>query len=811
MTYTPDVSRRPPAGWYIDPYDQTILRWWDGKRWTRPTKAISTKQPKSPQFGQSSFETEVDECSVDYETGPRRRYSGKHAIGGPGERWRGYSAPAQWNEKHVKRAGAASEAPYRESAINIDLPLERPQQRGNVIVLSLSALFGVSLVVFAVGRISGTSVLSLVGLAGLLFFGVGTAPLQLSERARLDLRMAVAGIVSLSVPLVWGSIMVLTPMWHPFVCAAAFGVVTLGVHIYACYRALMRLPERTPLIEAGGLPFDPSVICTAAGTVLWCAAALGAGHVIPGALGFLPKISFFWYAGLFFVLAGLVLARGKNEVRAIFAVVSFLGAIKLTPALVYGMPASQSAAKHVDLVQFILQAHHLDPGAGIYQAYSAFFSAVAWLYAVAGAHDVMGIATYWPFIVGLVGLVELRFFFGCITMSSYRIWCAITIVVLVNSLGTDYFSPQSVGFVLAVGVYGLVLNHSRPGLEERGRMALLLLAGCSIALTHELTPYIAGGALLVLVVFRTTRPWCVPSLILVPAVLWALLNWHVLSGNFSLDDLGKLSNFTPPKTLSTPGLQRLPIVNESSHALLFGLSVLIGLAGVGFFRTIRNRSSWAFLLCSAVGLFLIAINPYGNEGIFRSALFGIPWLALLALYAVPAHPQRWVPAAFGFIAAALTATYLIGMFGLDNENVIRPADVEAFYIYETSASPSSFLLRLSYGDLPRSILTPALASHAIAWSNLVTPAEVQSGRPYKSDATSLARQYILYADKEGGNTKELYAVWSPASVAYAVDYGLETEKQAKAWRNLLITSPDWRVIYHSDGTYLFRVVISAVK
>lgn len=813
MTDTPDVSSRPPAGWYWDPHDQTILRWWDGARWTKPTRAISRNKPRSPQPGQPSFENEVAGWPFDDETGDTgpQRSSGKRAIDGSDGKWRQYSAPSQRGEEHAERANTPPGALNAKPTVSLDPSLERSAQRGNVVVLALSALFGVSLVVFAVGRISGTGALSLVGLAGVLFLGVGTAPLQLSERARLDLRLAVAGIVGLSVPLVWASIMVLTPTWHPLVSAVALGVIAVGLHIYACYRALMRLPARTPLIKALSLPFDASVVCTAAGTVLWCAAALGAGHVIPGVLGFLPKISVFWYVGLFFVLAGIVLARGRGEARAIFAVVSLLAAINLTPALVYGMPESQSAAKHVDLVQFILQVHHLDRGAGIYNAYSGFFSAIAWLCDVAGVRDAMGIATYWPFIIGLVGLAELRLFFGSMTSFAYRIWAAITIAVLVNSIGADYFSPQSVGFVLAVGVYGLVLNHSWPGLGERGRLALLLLAGCSMAVTHELSPYIAGGALLVLVVLRTIRPWYVPALILIPAGLWGLLNLHVVSNNFSLYDLGNLSNFTAPKTVSTPGLQRLPIVGESSHALLLGLLVLIGLAGIGFARTFRNGSSWAFLLSAGVGLSLIAINPYGNEGIFRSALFGIPWLALLALYAVPALSHRWVPVAFGSVAAALAATYLIAMFGLDNANVIRSADFEAFQIYDTSTSPSSYILTLSYGDLPSSVTTPSLNSHYVAWSDLITQAQAESSHPDKADSASLARQYVQYADNEGGSTKELYAIWSPASVAYAVDYGLETSEQAQAWRNLLIASPDWRVIYHSDGTYLFRVVISAAK
>jgi hypothetical protein len=39
-----------------------------------------------------------------------------------------------------------------------------------------------------------------------------------------------------------------------------------------------------------------------------------------------------------------------------------------------------------------------------------------------------------------------------------------------------------------------------------------------------------------------------------------------------------------------------------------------------------------------------------------------------------------------------------------------------------------------------------------------------------------------------------------------VDYGLQTLAQAQAWRRLPATSPAWHVVFHRDGTYLFRVV-----
>ena len=780
---------------------------------TREVPASVPRAPRPRQAPDDKAAPHEGETTVTFTRPPAQRVTEQAA---PEQRVAKHRGTGQQGARH-RGAGhrGAGQEPAKWQAI------EREPGNGEA-TLALSALFVVSLLVFVGGRATDSGTLRLIGLGGALFFGVGTAPLQLSSRARLDLRLGVGVLVGLSVPLIVASVMVLTPWWHPVLVAAVIAVAAAGLHAWACVRVLVRRAQHGVFHWEGQIARPPVVAIMLLSWVnaLWCAAAISAGHLVPGLADFLPRISVPWCVGLASMLAGVALLRGRNEWYAISCVVSLLAALTATPALIYGMPRSQSAAKHIDLVQTILQAHYLDRGAGIYQAYSGFFSAVAWLCDLAGIHDPTGIATWWPFVIGLLGLVELRLFLGRLTSSRYRIWAVIALVVLANAIGADYFSPQSVGFVLAVGVFALALpdlkrsrdpeEGKRPnGLNEDARIWLLVMAGCALAVTHELSPYIVGGVLVVLVIFRTIGPWYVPATSLLPALGWALANAHDLSGFVSLADLGSLSNFAPPKTVVTPGLQRLPIVGQSAHALALGLLILAILAGIGLLRSVKDRSSWAFMLCAGVGLVMIVANPYGNEGIFRAALFGIPWLAAVALRAVPERPRYWVTGLYVVVAAVLCGTYLVAMFGLDNANVIRPGDLQALRIYQDQASTSSYLLTMSYGDLPVSIDFPALSDHFVVWNSLVEPAQVRTTTPAAGDANVLARNFYLDAQATGGASHELYAIYSPASVAYSVDYGLETLGQAQAWRDQLLASPDWHLVYASDGTYLFRDVITA--
>ena len=716
----------------------------------------------------------------------------------------GHPAPTRaenWEREPAEAEAAADDAEARQDG----------QVR-----LALSAVFGASLVLLAIGYAIDLNVMRLLGLGCVLFFGVGTAPLQLAERVRLDVRFGTAALVGLSVPLVLASILVLVPVWYPVVAALVVGLAAVAVHAVACRRILSG-PLRDGIVRPGaerGRLLDASIACTAAGTVAWLAGLLTTGHIIlPGQYGFLTKIPVYWYLGIALVIAGIVLSYGKGELRAVLGVVSLLSALTLTPAVLYGMPRSQSAAKHIDLVETILQAHFLHRGTGIYQAYSGFFSGIAWIADLAGTrgiNDIIAIATYWPFIVELFILAGLRFFFGRMVSSWYRIWLAITLVILVNAIGADYFSPQSAGFALGVAAFPLALQRDFEGFGQRTRMGLLVLAGCALAVTHELSPYVVGGVLVLLVIFRIIRPWWIPATILGPALLWALLNKSVLSGFISISSLGSFSNFAPPKTVATPGLTRQAVVGQSSHALTLGLLILIVIAGIGLLRNLRSRPAWAFICAPAIGLALIAANAYGNEGIFRAALFGTPWLAAVALLVLPVNPSRLVAGVCGIVAAVLVGTYAISMFGLDDLQVISPGDYQALLSYEATAAPSSYLLEINFGNIPVSLDFPAGFNHEPGWTHVLKVTQLGTGAPSQGEVNQFAEQFYSYAKKNDGQTKELYAIWSPVTANYSVDYGLETYAQARGWRDRMMSSPYWKVTFTKDGTYLFRVNNSAV-
>ena len=815
-----------PTGWPEGSSGDAPFLWWDGDRWTQE---VSSPQP--PDKARPPDKTVWQPAVPGRPEGrpARKRFPEYQRALDRLRETRVELLRADWlKETRFERLGETIVDRLREPRFEPvldpsgEIPVDDSDEndaddvRHSIATLALSGLFAISFVILLAGFGLDSAALRLTGVLGVLFFGVGAAPIKAFRHTGFMVRLALAVLLGISIPTLLASVMVLTPLWHPVVAAALLGIAAVVIHVRGSREALnnLRAADRRLLPPIGRSSWlNLSTGLTAAGTLYWVGGAVISGHISPGVGGFVTQIIPLWYVGVLLVVGGMILARGRAELAAILGVVSLVAALTFTPALVYGLPRIQTASKHVGFVQQVLSAHYLDPHAGIYQAYSGFFSLGGWICYLAGVRDSIGLATYWPFIIDVVGLAVLRLFFGVLLRSAYRIYVALALTFLVDVVGQDYFSPQSVGYVLVFGVYALGVGGQRTNLSRRTRMGLILVISCAVAVTHEFSPYIGAAVLAIFVVTRLARPIYLPLAAALPAALWALANRSVLGGFISLSDLGDLSNFEPPKTVATPGLERLPVVGQTSDAALLGLLVLIGLAGVGFLAAVTRRSGWRFfspiyawaMLGSAIaGLGLIVANPYGNEGIFRSVLFAIPWLAAFAVTAVPRTTRGWMVFPFAMLLTGLAATYCISTFGLDNAGVIRPGDINALNFYNTKASSSGYILDLSYGDTPTGIVSLD-DGHYVTWSAVVP----QSGglpTPLNGESAALlARNYLAYVANNSGSTNQLYALWSPASVDYAVDYGLESATTAVAWENALSSSPIWKLVYNDDGTYLFQL------
>ncbi len=742
--------------------------------------------------------------------------------------------------------------------------------------LVLAAVSLLALLLGLIGLVFGLDVLRGTGMLVFLGIGLGSAPWQLFPELRLPARLSLTAVTALTVWTLPTTALEATGFWHPAPLTVALILLAAPLHGWVLQTGLSRGGRPRHAVPTGPAPRDAGldvfaadpgtdlradtmrtdttrtdttdelpapaldartepvpaeparpglrdwrpdpigwartswpVLLVAAGVLATVVAALTHRHLDPGFGGYLTQIGPVWYLGLVLVLAGFVLSRRRSEVELATAALGIMIVTTLTPALVYDGPRSQSAFKHVDLVQQVLSLGQVRASVEVYDSWPGLFAGGAWLSSATGIAP-LTLSVLWPPLLGLARLVVLRHLAGQVLRDPFQRWVAVVLAVLADSIGADYFSPQSVGFVLGVGLFAIFLDRR---LGSR-RWWIVLVGGCALAVTHQLSPFVVGLTLVVLVVVGGVRPWWTPALVLGPAVLWTLAHLSSITGFLSLSALGRLSNFRPPQTTAASGLERLPIVTATVVALVLAVLIVGLLALVALIRDRQDRMTWALAVSPAAGLLLIAINPYGQEGVFRAALFGLPWLSVLAARLFHRHEQLRAGRELAVISTVLTAAFLVSNSGLDAFTVTRLADVRAVQATAADASGSTYgLLYLGRGDLPVLLRENAFLTGRGSLGNseaLVTSAP-DADQPPATQVEDLTADFIKLAENNEVPTSELYAIWSPVMSTYGNAYGLLRPADFAAVRDAMDASPQWSPVYSEDGTVVFHLDPAAYR
>lgn len=710
--------------------------------------------------------------------------------------------------------------------------------RRTTTALARAAIAGLSLAALGAGLAGAALGIAEIRIPALLVYclvGVGAAPWGLVRALTPPARIVLSGLTTLGLLSLGAAVMLGLGIWWPRQVMIVVAALTALAHVAAlrlAARDLAAAQWRPRLAMSGGRRGWTALAAAATGAALCLIPALTHRHVTPGFWGFLAEIGPLWYAGLCLVLLSIALSRSAPEAVMAVCAIALLLVMVGTPALVYDGPRSQSAGKHVDLIEQIRAVHRPNSSLDVYNRWHGFFAAMAWVCDVCGIGDPMKLATAWPVILGPLRVCALRYLAGAVVTSPRMAWTAVSVAVLADPIGADYFSPQSVGFVAGLIVFGIALS-GRARTEARAgvagprpdgagpgvarplgwrRLAAIGFAGAQLTICHQLSPYIVGGVLAVLVLFGQVRPVWTPALVLCPAIGWTLLNRSALEHFLKFRDIGRLANFRPPATEGASDLARMPVVTYTVAALVLGIGIVAVAAIIALARHRGDRSAWAAACCPGVGLALVMINAYGHEGIFRAALFGVPWLATLAARLFDGPQPGIRTGCFGVMICWLTATFLTASFGLDATNVLRPADRVALEHFHAEPVVDrwhpNYLLNLGAGSLPTS---PPHEDHGHvsldrdALDELMIEERDQrfQDQPAALTVRRLTESLITFAGSSPDQVR-LYAIWSPVSLDYARAYGVFRADRFIALRDAFQRSGYWTVALRVDRTVLFR-------
>ncbi|MEO6205199.1 MAG: hypothetical protein ABIO67_07455, partial [Mycobacteriales bacterium] len=155
----------------------------------------------------------------------------------------------------------------------------------------------------------------------------------------------------------------------------------------------------------------------------------------------------------------------------------------------------------------------------------------------------------------------------------------------------------------------------------------------------------------------------------------------------------------------------------------------------------------------------------------------------------------------------LALSFVTASFGLDGSNVIRRGDLAALHAFVAAAerepARTPALLVLGPGDLPSSPPRSDATHRYVTRTDLVLPVGLQPSLRASAMVEALTLALVNFTGQDI-NRAALYAVWSPVTQFYAVEYGLAPPAELPTLRAAFLASGYWRIVLVQDGTYLFR-------
>ena len=335
---------------------------------------------------------------------------------------------------------------------------------------------------------------------------------------------------------------------------------------------------------------------------------------VPSQFGLLAVASPAYVSSILLTATGFVVAIRKGNLRAA-AVATFLMIVvqRLPRTIATELPMYGWTYKHLGVVDYIQHSHTLARDADIYNCWPGTFAVTAWF------SDLTGVS---PWTIAHWFIPVFHVFFAIVVYGTARAWrlnsmtalTATFLVVTLNWVEQDYFSPQATVIFLAVAIFGLVgLSHDRPV----GTVLIIVLFAAA-TVTHQLTPYWIAGAIGVLVVTRKMRPWWIIFPLAVILLGFLIYNWDQAS-HYELFSANPVEN--AESNVPTPGVLGQRITSVMIRVL--SASMWLGTALILFIRWRKKQPFWANAVFALSPMMILGGQSYGGEAIFRVFLYSL--------------------------------------------------------------------------------------------------------------------------------------------------------------------------------------------
>jgi hypothetical protein len=494
--------------------------------------------------------------------------------------------------------------------------------------------------------------------------------------------------------------------------------------------------------------------------VLACLVSLGLGllalRVTPedkiGPYGLIQALSPWYYIAIGILVISFVRILRIERFRSLFLSVHVSILVILlhgAPGVVESVPRFPMAWVTTDFTDYIANTGKILPDFDARFSWPAFFAASAMLDRAAGLSTALTFVRWWPVALNLLYLPFVFRISREFLRSESQAWIATAIFPLANWIGEDYYSPQSVSYLLYLafffiligplganerpvwlGSYNMRLRRNAaamtspsssgdlsPRREDRHTrsaagfyMTLLVLLMAAMATGHQLTPIVATGTALALIVAGRTRiRWMVGAFGLM-TLAWvcygAVAFW---SGHRSML-IGGVGSLQGNVSTSVAAKVHGSFPHEFVVDARLGTSLIVWLLAVlgAFVWRPQGRHRAAVILCFIASFGILAGGNYGGEGMLRAYLFGLPVTVSLISALISKLRWNYRQLAVGAVLLLLVPLFLISRWGNELFEMIRPNEVAAADSLFQIARPGSSLvtvIQVSLTNDPMSIST----------------------------------------------------------------------------------------------------------
>jgi hypothetical protein len=429
---------------------------------------------------------------------------------------------------------------------------------------------------------------------------------------------------------------------------------------------------------------------------LWILSVLQARGAISngiGGLGLFSILPFYFFVAFFFLgLSFFVTLQFVEKSRLLLLIcqtILLILFLSFTPAVVEGTARFSPAYHHFKAVDVILQTGHLDPSK-MWQLNWPSFSILWSIFLQITSIPEQSLLLAYPTIVNILLFVPLFILLRALTNDSKITWFAIWFFYLGNWVGQDYFSMQSIGYIIIILLIFLIFKSMNQRVVNWKWDVLFFLLFFYIASSHVLSSLAILSVILALSIAKYwRRPTFFAAALVCIVVGWTIFNANIfLTANLA-NSLKQILNFNA--VFQTNLANRISGSPEhvfvTQVRVLYSAAIII-LPLIGIILTWKSKKLGYVekrILIILAGFSLLAMFPYSGEILFRIYIYSLP---LLAYFALKGLKNKYVLCIMAiFLMTAAPVLHVIALYGNEALDYVPHSELVGItFLYKTTTT-----------------------------------------------------------------------------------------------------------------------------